>query len=115
VQAFSTGSVAVVLTINHPRDETPTTVWTLWGAHADVLSECLAGLGTYRVPLDHRLVNPEIAALVLRKDDRPRTILGSWTRDAVPELVRLLPDSLGDLRDDLAARFGDPSRSRDRS
>jgi hypothetical protein len=77
----------------------------LWGTDADLLTACLVQLREYRTPLDHRLVNPEIAALVLRKEDRLRTIVGAWTRDAIPELLPLLPEPLVDLRDDLAARF----------
>ena len=107
-------AVAIVLTANHPRKSPASSVWTFWGADEELLGACLSMLAAHSTPLSYRhRVNPEIAALVLRNEDRLGTILGAWTRAAVPELVAVLPPKLGDLRHDLIAAFDlDPSAAR---
>ena len=100
--------MTVRLIANHPRRRPYQTVWTLWGADEECLRERLEALRGYRTL---HYANPEIVSLMLRRDDTLGTIEAGWTREAVDELVRTLPDRLADIRDDLAALFAPTPRA----
>jgi hypothetical protein len=96
------------LLAHHPWKSPGETVWTLWGRDEALIRERLDALA------DHKTLhygNPEIAALVLRRDDRLGTIEGGWTREAVPVLIASLPEQLADLRAELADLFAPSDRS----
>jgi hypothetical protein len=95
----------------HPRREPFETVWTFWGEDAETLVKRLDALGEYRT-IQYR--NPEIVALMLRRDDKLRTIEGAWTREAVDELTRTLPDKLSDVGEELRALFARTPRAAQR-
>lgn len=95
---------------HHPWKPPGETVWTLWGSDEELLRESLDALAGHRTT---RYGNPEVAALVLRRDDRLGTIEGGWTREAIPALIASLPEQLVDLREELAALFA-PSPRADR-
>jgi hypothetical protein len=101
-------SVPVRLFANHPWKPPGQTVWTFWGNDEAVLRERLSGLGDYGTK---HYGNREVAALVLRRDDKLGTIEGGWTRDAVRSLIEALPEDLADLREELEALFAPSPRA----